>query len=171
MSMHPYVELAQKAIAEYITSKKILAAPGELGADMKQKAGVFVCLKKQGELCGCIGTFLPTTENLYAEIVRNAIAAATEDPRFHPVQARDLEHLQCSVDVLSAPERVESISELDPKRYGIIVSKDLRRGLLLPDLEGVDTVEEQLRITKMKAGIDPRDSDVEIYRFVVERYK
>lgn len=171
MSMHQYVELAKKAIAEYITTKKVLAAPGELNADMKQKSGVFVCLKKHGELCGCIGTFLPAAPSLYEEIVRNAIAAATEDPRFYPVQARDLEHLQCSVDVLSAPERVKDVSELDPKKYGIIVSKDLRRGLLLPDLEGVDTVEEQLRITKMKAGIDPLDSNVEIYRFVVERYK
>ncbi len=169
--MHPYVELARRAIEEYIRNKKTLGLPKEVPDNMKQKAGVFVCLKKQGILCGCIGTFLPTTGNIYEEIVRNAVAAATQDPRFCAVQETDLKNLQCSVDVLSLPEKVNDLSGLDAKKYGIIVSKDYKKGLLLPDLEGVDTVDEQLRHTKLKAGIDPQDTDVEIYRFTVERYK
>lgn len=169
--MHPYPELARRAIEEYIKNKKILAPPQNLPEDMKHKAGVFVCLKKHGMLCGCIGTFLPTTENICQEIIRNAISAATEDPRFSSVRAEDLKDLECSVDVLSLPEKVKSISELDPRRYGVIVTKGQRKGLLLPDIEGVDTVDEQLEITKMKAGIEPSDKDVEIYKFVVERYK
>lgn len=169
--MHPYVELAKNAIKEYVKSKKILTMPKESPPEMKNKAGVFVSLKKQGQLRGCIGTFLPACENIYQEIVRNAISAATEDPRFYPVQADELEDITYSVDVLSEPEKIKDISELDPKKYGVIVVKGYRKGLLLPDLEGVNTVEEQLRITKMKAGIDPAVRDVEIYRFTVQRHK
>jgi AmmeMemoRadiSam system protein A len=169
--MHPYVALARKAIEEYITHKKMLPPPEEVPDDMKEKKGVFVCLKKGNQLRGCVGTFLPASKNLYEEIVKNAVSAATEDPRFCPLLETDLEGLQYSVDVLSRPEPVTDLSELDPKKYGIIVMKGARRGLLLPDLEGVETVEEQLRITKMKACIDPCDEDVEILRFSVERYK
>jgi len=169
--MHPYVALARKAIQEYITHRKVLSPPEEVPDEMKERNGVFVCLKKGHELRGCIGTFLPTSENLYEEIVKNAVAAATEDPRFNPLLEADLEGLQYSVDVLSAPEPVKNLSELDPQKYGIIVMKGARRGLLLPDLEGVATVEEQLRITKMKAGIDPGDKEIEIFRFCVKRYK
>ncbi len=169
--MHPYVALARKAIEEYITHRKVLASPGKVPDDMKGKNGVFVCLKRGNDLRGCVGTFLPTSENLYEEIVKNAVAAATEDPRFYPLLETDLEGLQYSVDVLSRLEPVTDLGELDPKKYGIIVIKGARRGLLLPDLEGVDTVEEQLRITKMKAGIDPVDKDIEIFRFSVQRYK
>ncbi len=168
--MHPYVELAKKAIDEYVKNRKILSRPEELLPEMQKKAGVFVSLKKHGELRGCIGTFLPCEENIYKEIVRNAVAAATEDPRFYPVQEDELQDITYSVDVLSEPEKIKDISELDPKRYGIIVVKDHRKGLLLPDLEGVSTVDEQLRITKLKAGIDPDDKDMEILKFTVERY-
>lgn len=169
--MHQYVALAKKAVQEYITRRKVLAPPEEVPDDMKQKAGVFVCLKIGDNLRGCIGTFLPAAENLYEEIVRNALSAAVEDPRFRPVQEAELEALQYSVDVLSPPERVKDLSELDPVKYGIIVIKGPKKGLLLPDLEGVDTVEKQLEITKMKAGIDPSDENVEILKFSVERYK
>ena len=169
--MHPYVELARKAIEEYIIHRKVLSSPEEVPDDMKEKNGVFVCLKRGNELRGCIGTFLPTSDNLYEEIVKNAVSAATEDPRFYPLLETDLEGLQYSVDVLSAPEQVKDLSALDPKKYGIIVIKGARKGLLLPDLEGVDTVEDQLRITKMKAGIDPGDKDIGIFRFSVKRYK
>lgn len=169
--MHPYVALAKKAIEEYVTHRKVLCPPEEVPDYMKEKNGVFVCLKRGNDLRGCIGTFLPTSDNLYEEIVKNAVAAASEDPRFFPVLEPDLEELQYSVDVLSEPEVVKDLSELDPKKYGIIVIKGVRKGLLLPDLEGVDTVAEQLRITKMKAGIEPDDKDVEIFKFSVERYK
>jgi AmmeMemoRadiSam system protein A len=133
------------------------------------KAGVFVCIKKRGELRGCIGTFLPCCDNVAAETVRNAISAATQDPRFPPVAADELDQLSYSVDVLAPPEKVNDPGELDPKKFGVIVSHGNRRGLLLPDLEGVDTVEEQLRIAKMKACIMP-DEEVEIFRFRVARY-
>jgi AmmeMemoRadiSam system protein A len=169
--MHPYVELAKNAIKEFVKNRKTLTIPKELSPEMKNKAGVFVSLKKDGRLRGCIGTFLPVCENIYQEIVRNAVSAATEDPRFYPVQADELEDITYSVDVLSEPEKIKDISELDPKKYGVIVVKGYRKGLLLPDLEGVNTVEEQLRITKMKAGMDPADKDVEIYRFTVQRHR
>ncbi len=169
--MHSYAALAKKVIEEYVIRRKVPPPPEEVPADMKQQAGVFVCLKIGNDLRGCIGTFLPTSGNLYEEIVRNALAAATEDPRFSPLREDELQALQYSVDVLSSPEEVKDISELDPKKYGVIVIKGARKGLLLPDLEGVDTVEDQLRITKMKAGIDPLDSNVQLFRFSVERYK
>jgi hypothetical protein len=137
---------------------------------MNFRAGVFVSLKKHGQLRGCIGTFMPTTPSVYQEFARNAVAAATEDPRFSPVTADELEEIRYSVDVLSEPEPVTDISELDPRKYGVIVSKGHLRGLLLPDLEGVDTVREQLKITRMKAGINPDDEDVKIFRFTVKRY-
>lgn len=169
--MHPYVELAKKAIEEYVKNKRILSCPKDLPPEMKRRAGVFVSLKKDGQLRGCIGTFQPCRENICEEIVRNAISAAIEDPRFYPVMEDELSELTYSVDVLSEPVKIKDITELDPKKYGVIVIKGYRKGLLLPDLEGVETVEEQLRITKMKAGINPDDEDVEIYKFTVERYK
>jgi len=170
MKMHPYVELAKKAVEEYLKQGRKVPPPKELPPDMQKRAGVFVSLKKHGKLRGCIGTFLPSEDNIYQEIVRNAIAAATEDPRFYPAQEDELKDITYSVDVLSEPEKVSDISELDPKRYGVIVVKSNRKGLLLPDLEGVNTVENQLRITKMKADISPDDEEVEIFRFAVDRY-
>jgi len=167
--MHPYAALAKSAIEEYVKNKKVLGAGAEIPEDMKRRAGVFVCLKVRGNLRGCIGTFHPCCKNIHDEIVRNAISASTEDPRFSMVRPDELEDIDYSVDVLSEPEK-SNVSELDPKKYGVIVVKGGRRGLLLPDLNGVNTVEEQLRITKMKAGIIPDDEDVEIYRFTVDRY-
>lgn len=169
--MHPFASLAKQATEEFVMHRRRPRRPDSLPPEMQKKAGVFVSLKKRGHLRGCIGTFMPTSESLFEEIVRNAISAATEDPRFPPVTADELGDIVYSVDVLSPPVPVTSLSELDPKEYGVIVNKGYRKGLLLPDLEGVDTVEEQLRITKMKAGIEPSDSDVEIFRFSVERYR
>jgi len=169
--MHPYVELAKNTIEEYVKTGKISPVPAEIPPDMKKKAGVFVSLKKKGQLRGCIGTFLPSTENIYTEIVRNAIASATQDPRFPPVNASELYEIEYSVDILSPPEPVKNLDELDPKKYGVIVVKGWQKGLLLPDIEGVNTVDEQLRIAKLKAGINPFDTDIEIYKFRVERYK
>lgn len=168
--MHPYVQLARQALEEYVKKGRKLVPPEVLPPEMGHKAGVFVCFKIKGELRGCIGTFVPTTENIYEEIVRNSVATASEDPRFLPVQEYELENISITIDVLSMPEKVTGISELDPKKYGVIVAKGHCRGLLLPDLEGVSTVEEQLRITKMKAGIDPADDNVDIFKFTVERY-
>jgi AmmeMemoRadiSam system protein A len=154
--VHPIVKLAKETIEKYIS----------------QKAGVFVSIKKGGELRGCIGTYSPTAENVAAEIIRNAISAATMDPRFSPVNPSELAlaDLEYSVDILTPPERVESPEDLDPKKYGVIVKKGTLRGLLLPDLEGVNTVHEQLRIVALKAGL-PTPDGVELYRFEVRRYR
>ena len=136
----------------------------------KQQAGVFVSLHEHGELRGCIGTTGPVTENIAQEIIRNAIEAAGYDPRFLPVEESELKDLEISVDVLGEPEPVDSIEELDAKKYGVIVEKDLHRGLLLPDLEGVDTPQEQIAIAKKKAGIMESDTDVILHRFQVKRH-
>ena len=161
--MHPIVELAKKAVEEYARTGSAPAPEGLPEEFMDQSSGVFVSIKKKGGLRGCIGTFLPTSENLAEETVKNALAASTSDPRFPPVSEDELEELDYSVDVLSRPEPVKGPEDLDPERYG--------RGLLLPDLEGVDTVEEQLRIAMMKAGMDPSEDDVIIERFEVKRYR
>lgn len=168
--MHNLVELAKKSAEAFIKTGKEIPPPQELTPEMTAKAGVFVCIKKKGNLRGCIGTFMPCTENVAYEIIRNAISATTQDPRFDPVTEDELNDLEYSVDVLSPPEKVSDISELDPKKYGVIVVHESRKGLLLPDLEGVDSVEEQLRIAKMKAWISP-DEKVEIFRFMVARYR
>jgi len=167
--MHSLVELVKKSVEAYITQGTMIGPPDPLPVSMSGKAGVFVCLKKHGELRGCIGTFQPTCSCVGSEAIANAISAATKDPRFSPVSEEELPDLTYSVDVLSCPEKVSGISELDPQKYGVIVVSGDRRGLLLPDLKGVDTAEEQLRIAKMKAGILPRE-EVEIYRFEVTRY-
>jgi len=165
-----YVRLARETIENYIKQGKIITPPKDLPEEMiDQKAGVFVSLKKFGDLRGCIGTFMPTQENIAQEIIKNAISAAIDDPRFPPVTVPELEDLSISVDVLSAPEEVKDVSQLDPKKYGVIVSSGYKKGLLLPDLEGVDTAEYQIDIAKRKAGIYP-DEKVKLYRFEVKRY-
>jgi hypothetical protein len=168
--MHPLVELARTSVETYVREGKILDPPSPLSPEMSERAGVFVCLKKHGQLKGCIGTFQPTCDTIGAEVIRNAISAATNDNRFSPVKEEELDEIAYSVDILSSPEKVENTTELDPKKYGVIVKADFRQGLLLPDLEGVDTVEDQLRIARLKAGILPNE-DTDIYRFEVKRYK
>ena len=168
--MHPLVKLAQETIELYIREQKVLAVGEEdRTPEMRERAGVFVSLKTHGMLRGCIGTFEPCEQDVAHEVVRNAISAATCDPRFPPVRTAELPDLAYSVDVLTAPERVTSLKDLDPRRYGVIVRAGQRRGLLLPDLEGVDTVEQQVGIAMQKAGI-PAGSEVALYRFEVKRY-
>lgn len=169
MKGDPYVSLARLAIEAWVREGRRIQPPSDLPAELlSRRAGAFVSLKKHGVLRGCIGTYLPTEENLAQEIIENAIRAATEDPRFPPVRPEELSELSITVDVLSPPEPC-SEEELDPKRYGVIVEKGWRRGLLLPDLPGVETVEDQLRIAKMKAGLSPHEP-CKLYRFTVERH-
>lgn len=163
------VELAKKSLRHYLESGQYASVPDPLPPELNGQAGVFVSLKKDGELRGCIGTFAPTRDSIAAEIMYNAVSAGTEDPRFVPVSVEELPALTVSVDVLSAPERVDSLSELDPKRFGVIVRRGRRSGLLLPDLEGVDETEEQVAIAMSKAGIAPNE-EIELYRFSVARY-
>jgi AmmeMemoRadiSam system protein A len=166
---HPLVQLARRTIESYIREGKKISPPAELTPEMKQKAGVFVSLHRQGELRGCIGTFAPTTANVAAEIISNAISAATRDPRFPPMMADELADLEISVDVLGEPEPVKSERDLDAKKYGVIVKAGGRSGLLLPDLPGVDTPQEQIAICRRKAWIDDQEP-VELFRFTVKRY-
>ncbi len=165
-----YVGLARKTIEEYITMGKTPDMPKELPEEMQKKqAGVFVSIKKDGRLRGCIGTIEAVQSSIAKEIVANAISAATRDPRFSPIKQAELPWLTISVDVLGDTEKISSTDELDVKRYGVIVTRGRRRGLLLPNLEGVDTVEEQLAIAKQKAGIG-EDEPVEMERFEVVRH-
>jgi AmmeMemoRadiSam system protein A len=167
--LHPVTRLAKKAVENYISQHKV-TKPEELTAEMKERAGVFICIKKHGQLKGCIGTFEPTRANVAEEIIHNAISSAVGDPRFSPVKASELPELDYSVDILTQPEPVSSKDQLDPRKYGVIVESGLRRGLLLPDLEGVDTVDAQIDICRRKAGIS-EDEPVNLYRFEVRRYK
>jgi AmmeMemoRadiSam system protein B/AmmeMemoRadiSam system protein A len=167
--LSPLVNLAKEALETYVRDRKVLSPP-QLTPEMKEKAGVFVCIKKGGELRGCIGTFEPCQDNVAAEIITNAISTATHDPRFEPVTASELKDLEYTVDVLTPPVRVSGKGDLDPHKYGVIVQSGYRRGLLLPDLEGVDTVDYQIEVSRQKAGIDP-DEPVELYRFEVKRHK
>jgi AmmeMemoRadiSam system protein A len=167
--LHPIVKLAREAVEGYIRQGKVLR-PAELTAEMKQRAGIFVSIKKHGQLRGCIGTFAPTTANIAEEIVANAISSATQDPRFTPVIASELADLEYSVDVLTEPEPVAGVAQLDSKEYGVIVECGFRRGLLLPDLEGVNSVDEQIEICRAKAGIAASEP-IKLYRFQVRRYR
>jgi AmmeMemoRadiSam system protein A len=168
--MHAFVKLAKETVEAFVRHGNVIRRPSTPTPEMDAKAGVFVSLKIKGQLRGCIGTFQPTTENIAEEIIQNAISAATRDPRFHPVRQEELAGLEYSVDVLSEPEKINSKRELDPKKYGVIIKSGGRKGLLLPDLEGVDTVDEQISIASMKAGIYVGE-DIELYRFEVKRYK
>jgi hypothetical protein len=170
VEMHPLVKLAKETVESYVREGKIPSPPEELTPEMQKRAGVFVSLHKFGELRGCIGTFEPTKRNVAEEVISNAISSATRDPRFPPVAPEELEDLEYSVDVLTTPRPVRDKSELDPKKYGVIVESGFRRGLLLPDLEGVDSVEQQISICRQKAGIGPEEP-VTLYRFEVKRYK
>lgn len=167
--LHPIVKLAKETVESYIREGKI-PQPKELTPEMRERAGVFVSIHKQGELRGCIGTFEPTKANVAEEIMTNAISSATRDPRFPPIAASELGDLEYSVDILTKPEPVKDVSQLDAKKYGVIVESGFRRGLLLPDLEGVDTVERQIEICRLKAGIS-FDESVSLYRFEVKRFK
>jgi AmmeMemoRadiSam system protein A len=167
----PWVRLARLSLETYIRTGHFLEhlpdnLPGEL---THQTAGAFVSLHMGGQLRGCIGTIAPTEKSLAWEIVQNAVSAGTRDPRFPPVRPDELKELEYSVDVLGKPEPVDSPQQLDPKRYGVIVSSGHRRGLLLPDLDGVDTVEKQLNIARQKGGIRAGDPCT-IERFQVVRH-
>ena len=167
----PWVKLARRSLETYVkTAQRLTSLPEDLPAEMTtQQAGAFVSLHKNGQLRGCIGTIAPTCDNLAWEIVQNAISACSRDPRFSPVRPDELDELEYSVDVLGAPEPVDSPAALDPKTYGVIVSCGGRRGLLLPDLDGVDSVEAQLSIALQKGGIRENEP-YKIERFKVVRH-
>ena len=168
----PYVRLARASLEHRVRTGATLPLPTGLPPELtERRAGAFVSLKKDGRLRGCIGTIAPVRASLAEEIVENAVSAGLHDPRFSPVRDEELAELVYDVDVLGEPEVVEDRSELDPSRYGVIVSApDRRRGLLLPALDGVDTVEEQLRIAARKGGISLAEKGVRLERFEVVRH-
>ena len=167
--LHPVVKLAKKTVESYIREGK-KPRPRKLTPEMKERAGVFVSIHMHGQLRGCIGTFEPTKDNVAQEIIASAINSSTGDPRFPPVTESELDDLEYSVDILTKPEPVTDISQLDHKEYGVIVESDWRKGLLLPDLEGVDSAEEQIAICRLKAGISAGEP-VRLYRFQVRRFQ
>lgn len=165
-----YLKLANLALEKYICDGQKINLPIDCPEELKNKqAGVFVSFHKGDELRGCIGTFVPTKSCLGEEIISSAVAAS-QDPRFMPINKAELPELKTKVDVLSNPEKTE-ISDLDPHIYGVIVAtSDGQKGLLLPDLEGVERAAQQIEICRQKAGISP-DEPVELYRFTVERHE
>ena len=165
------MRLARESIETYIRTGEKMDLPEDLPKELyDRQAGVFVSLKEEGKLRGCIGTISPVRGCMGEEILENAVSAAARDPRFPPVRPEELERLVYSVDVLSEAEEISSEKELDVKRYGVIVSKGYKRGLLLPNLEGVDTVRQQIDIAKRKAGISEEDEDIRLERFEVVRH-
>lgn len=165
-----YVRLARQSLEEYVRTGNTIKVPENLPEELVgRRAGCFVSLKKNGALRGCIGTIVPTKQTLAEEIIENAVSAAVRDPRFEEVGREELEYLEYSVDVLGETEAIISPEELDVKRYGVIVSKGYKLGLLLPNLDGIDTVEEQIRIAKQKAGIGETEK-VDLERFEVVRH-
>lgn len=165
----PPVQLARKVVESYVETGRLPDQLPSLPASLPARAGAFVTIYKHGQLRGCIGTTEATRPSLKEEIVQNAISAATDDPRFEPISPEELPHLVYSVDVLGEAELIHSEQELDPKIYGVIVERGARRGLLLPDLPGIDTAEDQVTMAKRKAGIG-RNEDATLYRFRVTRY-
>lgn len=167
----PYVALARKSLEYYIKRGKILDVPDYLPAEMtNQSKGVFVTIKKHGQLRGCIGTISPVTNSIAEEIIQNAVSSGTRDPRFNPVKEFEMKDLVYSVDVLENPEPIMCIDELDVLRYGVIVSSGYKRGLLLPNLESVDTPAQQVEIALSKAGIS-KGENFSMERFEVIRHR
>ena len=202
--MNPLVSLAKLTVENYIREGKVITPFPDLPEEfLNKRAGTFVTIEKDGELRGCIGTYLPTRINIAQELIRNAIAAASEDYRFGPIKKEELPHLFYTVYILSYPEPVKDTKDLDPKKFGIIVktgpftfpnevaelrsspalryarAKEVvfngvvpyKTGLLLPDLEGVDTVEQQISTACQKGGIDPTQEKILIYKFKVDKYE
>lgn len=167
--MHPLIELAKETIEMYVRDRET-PRPTKMSPEMMNKAGVFVSIHKHGQLRGCIGTFEPTQPNVAQEVIRNAVSSATRDYRFSPVTPDELPELTYKVDILTKPEPIADKSELDPKRYGVLAIYGNKRGILLPDLPGVDNIDQQIEIACSKGGIDP-DEPAKLYRFEVRRFQ
>ena len=166
-----YVKLAIDTIYEYINNGNRISIPNDISSELiDNRRGVFVSIHKYGELRGCIGTIYPLKMSLAEEIISNAISASTRDNRFSPITSDELDYLDINVDVLMDPEKIDSKDELDVKRYGVIVSSGFKKGLLLPDIDGIDSVDEQIAIAKRKGNIRD-DEDIQLERFEVIRHK
>lgn len=164
--------LARLAVETFVRTGKQIAAPEKPAGLLAARAACFVSIKtRSGDLRGCIGTIEPSKQNLADELIANAISAATRDPRFGPVAAGELPDLRYSVDVLGASEPA-TFADLDPNIYGVLVEDEpgRLRGLLLPDIPGVETARQQVEIAARKAGIPP-GRPLKLSRFSVERFR
>ena len=168
---HPLVALAQKAVWAYLRDGTVIEPCQQLNPSLPEQAGVFVSIKGQGQLRGCIGTMEPTRDTLVEEVIHNSIAAATRDPRFTPLTMKELPYVEVSVDVLGPRRPICGLDDLDPERYGVVVMKGDRVGLLLPSLPGIENPREQVAIACQKAGLDPDDPALSLERFEVKRYE
>lgn len=174
MKKSPYPNLARQAVTAYLTDKTKISPSADLPSELlKKRSGVFVTIETRAghKLRGCIGTFLPTKKNIALEVIDNAIAAATEDYRFEPLSTGEVPELTFTVSLLQEPQQIKTLKELDVKKYGVIVkAPDGRSGLLLPDIDSVDTPEKQVSIAAQKGGIDLAADTIYLFRFTVEKY-
>ncbi len=176
MKEDPFVSLAKRAVEAYVKEGKVITPSSDLPQELlSEKAGVFITVTQKGQLRGCIGTYLPTKDNIALEIIENALASASRDPRFEKISEEELPYLDYSVSILSKPEQVKNIEELDPEKYGILVRNfpedkrlGIKSGLLLPDLEGIETKQKQVILACYKAGIDPEKEKIVIFRFTTK---
>ena len=166
---HPYIELAVHSVSHFLIHHERLPCPARLSDDLKEKAGAFVSIKRNKALRGCIGTLHPQEPNLALEIIENAVKAATRDPRFSPVTPNEISELLFSIDVILPMEKVEDIKDLDPKSFGLMIKTDQKQGVLLPDLEGVASVRDQIKICRAKGRIKANEPQ-EMFRFQVHRF-
>ena len=162
--------LAREAVEHYVRTALVAEPPGHLPPDLRRPAGVFVTLRVGGRLRGCVGTLAPGRADIAREIVACAIAAASTDPRFSPVRPHELADLAYEVNVVEPLETVGGLADLDPRTYGVLVEGEGRRGVLLPDLDGIDTAERQVEIARAKAGL-PAGTTLQLYRFRVRRFR
>lgn len=171
--MDKYVELAKDTAENYTKNGRIMNLPKDLPDEFySRRAGVFVTIRKRGQLRGCVGTYLPTKRNIAEEIIYNAVSACSKDSRFPPVSEDELSGLEYEISILSEPKLAADISKLDPKTHGIIVrANDGRSGLLLPDVEGAETTDQQISIACQKAGINPLLDEIKLYYFTTEKHK
>ena len=172
MDTHPYVKLAVQAVHYFLSEGKPMPCPSPVPDGMNDQSGTFVSIKKKTnrELRGCIGTVIPNQDNLAKEIIHNAVNAATRDPRFKSIKIEELDQLLFSVDVLTPLEPIENPEQLNPKKYGLSIKYEGHQGILLPNLEGIDTVQRQIDLC-LKKGTIPKDASFKMYRFEVERYR
>jgi hypothetical protein len=169
--MHPFIALAHQAIETYLKAGQVMAAPSPLPPELASPGAVFVSLHSQdNKLRGCRGTLAPTEPNLAEAIIRTAISSATDDPRFPPMVAAELDGLDIKIDVLSPLEAVEDIGQLDHKVYGVLIQAGLCRAVLLPDISMVESVAQQLELVRRKAGLGPHEP-AQLFRFTVTRYQ
>ena len=166
-----YVRLARQAIETYIATKRVMKLSETFDPNItKRKAGVFVTIRRDGELRGCIGTIKAKKKCVGEEIIANAIAAACKDERFEPLQPDQLDNLIISVDVIQNLIPILGVADLDSQLYGVMVEWQDHHAVLLPNLPGIDTPEQQISVAKRKAGID-EDEEITLYRFEVKRHQ